>query len=182
MCRLTHRANYGENLLESLVGCGRQLDGTTRVLLDDHCVNTLSLSIVLIYGYCPLGNMWRQYALYVFDVIDGEEATFGKALPPIKPLRLDQAALTTIHPMFLEVHCNEILHQVKFQFYKFTHSDCRLEDLPDHGGGVCEAGVHLSKVDRGGVSPCKVIHLPWVNIISVAFVTRERIYCNAIHI
>ena len=47
------------------------------------------------------------------DIIDGDATTLGKALPPIKPLRLDQAALTTIQPTFFEVHCNRRLDQVK---------------------------------------------------------------------
>ena len=73
----------------------------------------------------------------------GEANTLGKALPPIKPLRLDQAALTTIQPMFFEVHWNQTLDEVKFWFNVLTHSDRRLENLPDDGGGVREAGVHL---------------------------------------
>ena len=48
------------------------------------------------------------------DITDGKATTLGKALPPIRPLRLDQAALTTIQPTFFEVHCNRTLDQVKF--------------------------------------------------------------------
>ena len=71
--------------------------------------------------WCPEDINYCSLLLVAFvhlNTIDIRMITLGKALPPIKPLRLDQRALATIQPMFFEVHCNHTMDQVKFSSQK----------------------------------------------------------------
>ena len=59
-----HRANYGENLLESFVGCGCQLDGTTGVL-DDHSGSTLLLSVLALEKNNRISGLKYTYDMFL---------------------------------------------------------------------------------------------------------------------